>query len=206
MGSELDSHPRFIDVLPFDDSEPQAEISSPVRLDAAKERNDQNLIPKPSETHPDPDISEDSDAHIDDPKPDSEPHPNLAGRIARKRKIPQHLSDYHYKIPKSNIPTANLSGAPDQIEFPAFSTFMPDPNLNPISELPEPEIYLFRSDPEPYLADEPRTYKQALKSPEAESWKRAIQVEYNSICSNETWELVELPNDCNIISWWLRPD
>ena len=40
---------------------------------------------------------------------------------------------------------------------------------------------------------EPQTYKEAITSPEALSWKEAINSEVESILQNHTWELVDLP-------------
>ena len=40
---------------------------------------------------------------------------------------------------------------------------------------------------------EPQTYKEAITSPEALSWKEAINSEVESILQNHTWELVYLP-------------
>ena len=43
------------------------------------------------------------------------------------------------------------------------------------------------------LEDEPRSFKEAMSSPEAPYWKEAIKVEVESILQNHTWELVDLP-------------
>ena len=40
---------------------------------------------------------------------------------------------------------------------------------------------------------EPRTYRQALKSPEADLWRKAMDEEYGSLMENGTWKLVPLP-------------
>ena len=40
---------------------------------------------------------------------------------------------------------------------------------------------------------EPRTYRQALRSPQVELWKKAMDEEYNSLIQNGTWKLVPLP-------------
>ena len=40
---------------------------------------------------------------------------------------------------------------------------------------------------------EPKSYQEAIASPEANKWKEAIQDEYNSLINNGTWELVTLP-------------
>ena len=58
----------------------------------------------------------------------------------------------------------------------------------------------------------PKTFQEALRSPDAELWKKAADEEYNSIMANETWELVEKPVGANLIkSMWIfrvkvRPD
>ena len=41
--------------------------------------------------------------------------------------------------------------------------------------------------------NEPKTYKQAMNSPNADKWLEAMQEELNSIHANETWELTDLP-------------
>ncbi|KAG7552374.1 Zinc finger CCHC-type [Arabidopsis thaliana x Arabidopsis arenosa] len=59
---------------------------------------------------------------------------------------------------------------------------------------------------------EPQTYKAAMESLEASYWKEAIQSEVESILSNHTWELVDLPPGNKLIGHkWiftkkLRPD
>ncbi|KAL0322322.1 UNVERIFIED_CONTAM: Retrovirus-related Pol polyprotein from transposon TNT 1-94 [Sesamum calycinum] len=42
--------------------------------------------------------------------------------------------------------------------------------------------------------NEPRTINEALSSPEAPFWKKAINSEIKSIMQNHTWELVDLPS------------
>ena len=43
------------------------------------------------------------------------------------------------------------------------------------------------------LENEPRTFKEAMSSLEAQYWKEAVNSEIESILSNHTWELVDLP-------------
>ncbi|KAK3003759.1 hypothetical protein RJ639_018388 [Escallonia herrerae] len=43
------------------------------------------------------------------------------------------------------------------------------------------------------LENEPRTYSEAMSSPEAPHWKEAVNSEIESIMQNHTWELVDLP-------------
>ena len=41
--------------------------------------------------------------------------------------------------------------------------------------------------------DEPKSVHQALNGPNAEKWKDAIDLEYQALLSNKTWEVVEKP-------------
>ncbi|KAL0449743.1 UNVERIFIED_CONTAM: Retrovirus-related Pol polyprotein from transposon RE2, partial [Sesamum latifolium] len=49
------------------------------------------------------------------------------------------------------------------------------------------------------IEDDPITFKDAMSSSEAKQWKEAIKSEINSIVSNETWVLVDLPPGCTTI-------
>lgn len=46
---------------------------------------------------------------------------------------------------------------------------------------------------EAFLAEEPQTIREALRSDDAEAWRRAIEEELQSLKTNKTWDLVELP-------------
>ena len=46
---------------------------------------------------------------------------------------------------------------------------------------------------------DPRTFKQACKSSESVHWKEAMQKEYNSLKEYQTWDLVDLPPNANLI-------
>jgi hypothetical protein len=41
-------------------------------------------------------------------------------------------------------------------------------------------------------AGEPTTYREAMEAMDVASWQLAMESEMNSICANETWNLVEL--------------
>ncbi|KAL0383034.1 UNVERIFIED_CONTAM: Retrovirus-related Pol polyprotein from transposon TNT 1-94 [Sesamum calycinum] len=62
------------------------------------------------------------------------------------------------------------------------------------------------------IEDDPVTFKDAMASLEAKQWKEAVKSEMDSIVSNGTWELVDLPPGCTTIGCkWifkkkLRPD
>lgn len=44
-----------------------------------------------------------------------------------------------------------------------------------------------------HTVNEPRTYEEALLSPEKHIWQTAMQEEISSLNDNHTWELVQLP-------------
>lgn len=48
--------------------------------------------------------------------------------------------------------------------------------------------------------EDPRTLKEALSSPDQDSWKRAMDEEINSLMQNKTWELVSPPVGANIVT------
>lgn len=49
------------------------------------------------------------------------------------------------------------------------------------------------------LLKEPETLEDALSSPKAKEWKEAMDSEYESLLQNNTWTLVDLPEDKRII-------
>ena len=56
------------------------------------------------------------------------------------------------------------------------------------------DFHVFGLDFLTYLFEnEPQTFKEAVTSPEAPFWKEAINSEVESILSNHTWKLVDLP-------------
>jgi hypothetical protein len=51
---------------------------------------------------------------------------------------------------------------------------------------------------------DPRTYKQAMNSPDVLHWKKAVLEEINALLQNETWEIVRLPEGKKAIgSGWV---
>jgi Reverse transcriptase (RNA-dependent DNA polymerase) len=54
--------------------------------------------------------------------------------------------------------------------------------------------------------DEPENYREAMKSANAGKWRQACEEEYNMLMGYHTWDLVEKPNDANIVGsrWVLR--
>ena len=54
--------------------------------------------------------------------------------------------------------------------------------------------------------EEPQSMKEALDGKNSREWKEALDAEYSSLISNETWELVSPPLDANIVGskWVLK--
>jgi hypothetical protein len=40
---------------------------------------------------------------------------------------------------------------------------------------------------------------EAMQSPDASKWEKAMQEEYDSLIANGTWELAALPKDCTSV-------
>ncbi len=52
--------------------------------------------------------------------------------------------------------------------------------------------------------DIPNTYRQAIRSTDAELWEKAIQEELDSLEENECWEVVDRPKDRKVVdSRWV---
>ena len=45
----------------------------------------------------------------------------------------------------------------------------------------------------------PDSYEEAMTSPQVFEWKSAMQKEINSLCTNETWDVVELPEGERVV-------
>ena len=65
-----------------------------------------------------------------------------------------------------------------------------------------PNYYIFN------IEENPQNLKEALTSPDAIFWKEIVNDEIESLISNRTWKLVNLPSDCKTISckWVLRKE
>ena len=63
-----------------------------------------------------------------------------------------------------------------------------------------PDYYVFNVDENPF------TLKETLLSPDCVFWKEAVNDEIDSLISNKTWKLVDLPRGCKTIGckWVLR--
>uniref|UniRef100_A0A1Y1M571 Integrase catalytic domain-containing protein n=1 Tax=Photinus pyralis TaxID=7054 RepID=A0A1Y1M571_PHOPY len=68
-------------------------------------------------------------------------------------------------------------------------------NLRPVVKLPERLIETGYS----AVTIDPNTYEEAIQSTEGEQWKIAMDDEYNSLIKNHTWDLVNPPDDQQVI-------
>ena len=52
-----------------------------------------------------------------------------------------------------------------------------------------------------YMTKEPipDSYEEAMSSPQVSEWESAMQKENNSLCTNETWDVVELPEGERVV-------
>ncbi|KAI7955751.1 hypothetical protein MJO29_007150 [Puccinia striiformis f. sp. tritici] len=54
------------------------------------------------------------------------------------------------------------------------------------------------------IASVPKTYKQAINSPEVDSWKEAIQAELDAMVRLDVWDVVPIPRSANLLgSLWV---
>lgn len=54
------------------------------------------------------------------------------------------------------------------------------------------------------VLEEPKTLSDALNGQYSKQWKKAVNAEYESLIKNETWDLVDLPDDKNLVgSKWV---
>ncbi|KAG6832676.1 hypothetical protein H0H93_013470, partial [Arthromyces matolae] len=86
------------------------------------------------------------------------------------------------------VPAESSDEEQDQPEPELGSDLEPDVEPEPID--PGFETVQFAGTAGP--AD-PRTYKQAMQSDDADDWKAAVDSEYTSLLSNGTWEECDLP-------------
>ena len=49
-------------------------------------------------------------------------------------------------------------------------------------------------------SEEPQTYQEAINGPDAPTWRRAMQEEYDKLIKNKTWQLVERPSGAMCVS------
>jgi hypothetical protein len=125
--------------------------------------------------------------------------------------VPSSLSPVPHHIPLSPllIPTSPVTSSPalsslplDQPPTPPLALRRSRRNIQPprqwwkVTHTPPPESDSSEDEHDiefAGLANLEPTFNQAMKSPEAESWKTACQEELDSLHANGTWDIVPLP-------------
>lgn len=68
-----------------------------------------------------------------------------------------------------------------------------------VDQLDEHDAYAFATTPTARLLEEPKTYAQAMLSPNADQWRAACNKEIDMFKKKEVWHLVQRPVDKNVI-------
>lgn len=63
----------------------------------------------------------------------------------------------------------------------------------------EADAFAFSTTPTVRLVDEPKTYKQALKSKDRDAWIKAMDKELQSIADKGVWTIVPRPRDRSVV-------
>jgi hypothetical protein len=108
---------------------------------------------------------------------------------------PAHFEDYvaHVStVPRVCVTDACSTNLSDHIEdilpLPDFSLMVAHPR-HTSTEGHVSDVGLVSAS----VCVEPTSYQAALVSPESSEWKQAMQLEFDSLTSNHTWDLVPLP-------------
>ena len=80
----------------------------------------------------------------------------------------------------------------------ALTDVLPDYHIPAKRERRPPDFYGERANVAMIGAD-PKTFKQAMKSDSAEHWKKAMAKEFAALNEHDTWELVDLPTNANVV-------
>lgn len=191
------------DAVPEDDSNRHI---SPVTTPTHDDDDITLRIPDPQDpiTHP-----LDDDAHpildpnqsppnvaIDNPPATPIPQEEEPRRSGRSRTQPQRYT------PSSNActvyqPSPRVIASLSQAQT-LHTTFWQDQNAfieHPLS----PDAYAFATSETVRLLDEPRTFAEAMKSPNSASWRAACDKDMSSIRDKGVWHLVPRPRNRNVI-------
>lgn len=108
----------------------------------------------------------------------------------------EQQTEQQQQVPQANPQVQNVA---QKIQM-RRNTGLDEANIIPGSRLREREasaMMAFMASME--INNEPQTYEQAIKSEDHEKWQQAMNEEFESLTSNQTWELVEKPKDKRII-------
>jgi hypothetical protein len=140
------------------------------------------IVPAPAPV-PIPEVQNEEDIDIPDipdPNPDPlvappQPVPEQVPNLPRRSNRPRNPPGEWWKI---RHPPPQIDDSDDELGFTVIDV---DPDL-------ESEEFAGIS-----AGTDPRTYKQAMNSPDMLHWKKAMLEEINALLQNGTWEIVRLP-------------
>lgn len=109
---------------------------------------------------------------------------------ASAKRTLDNIDDNNEELRRSKRIRTKTDFGPDFI-----TTFLAEYN-----EFSEEFVYAF------LIEEDPKTFSEAMKSIDAVFWKEAVNVEFDSIMANHTFELVDLPRGCKVIrcKWILK--
>jgi len=123
------------------------------------------------------------------------------------------IPNLHNFVPSVSIPTLPVN----RDEYISFSPQPSSPQLSlpqpfdsvtrsgrsirsQVDDIHEVEVLVASAE----IDNEPRSYKQAMKSADVDKWQIAMQDELNTLHANNTWSVVPLPDGRNVVgSKWV---
>ena len=126
---------------------------------------------------------------------------------ASLRRTPRNIEKINYRESHTGRATMTKtnSSVPHNSPHSAASQAIRDYVLSPESHIQHTStpikgfIRIARKKAKASTPDEP-SLRDALASPEAEEWKRAMQIEYEALLANGTWELVDRPTHQHVLT------
>jgi hypothetical protein len=123
-------------------------------------------------------------------------------RPTRLRGPPAHFEDYVAHV--STVPRVCLTDSCEADMSDHMDDILPLPDLSMMvahprhkcSEGPVDDVALVSAS----VCVEPTSYKAALVSPQSAEWQKAMQLEFDSLTSNQTWDLVLLPAGRRVVN------
>lgn len=188
--------PKPVD-LQEDPLEPPSRQPIPNPPTPSTQSDDDETFPVPADTDRIPTDTEDPDL-ISPATPPPTPSPAIpppiaARRSSRIRNQPECYTPGANSVILSPRQTASLAQAQT-----LHHTFWHNPDS--FVETPDkPDAYAFSTAPTVRLLDEPKTFAQAMTSPNAACWKAACGKELEAFRQKGVWNLVSRPNNKNVI-------
>lgn len=188
----LHEPPTFQDELPDTPSEPA--IPDPPERPTCLEDDETTHLPIQDTSQPDPpNVPDNSQPDPPNNSPVNQPPTAELRRSSRTHQPPVRYTPSNNCVVLSSRRTTSLAQAQT-----LHHTFWHNPDSF-IDSPDEPDAYAFSTSPTTRLLDEPRTYAQAMASPNAECWKTACEKEIDMFRQKGVWHLVPRPTNKNVI-------